>query len=168
MMEVHSYTLPGLWVFAASLKRTITIAQSGAEERVIFLFGNIRLGTFVWEPWRGHFRLGSSLWELRFRTATCGFRRGNFVWELSFGDRRLGPFVCESSVGLSVNGLHLGNCIGHPRVPRKISTTMGIVDGDNNQVGRGSALTNSPRSCSYQLITCSDTLLPTPPAPLGK
>ena len=47
------------------------------------------MGTFVWEPWRGHFRLGSSLWELRFRTTICGFRRGNFVWELSFGDRRL-------------------------------------------------------------------------------
>jgi hypothetical protein len=25
-MEVHLYTLPGLWVFAAPLKRTITIA----------------------------------------------------------------------------------------------------------------------------------------------
>ena len=34
--------------------------------------------------------MGSSLWELRFRTAICGFRRENFVWELSFGDRRLG------------------------------------------------------------------------------
>ena len=40
-----------------------------------------------------------------------------------------------------------GHCIGHPRVTRRISTTIGIVDGDNTQVGWGTF----PPTCSYQL-----------------
>ena len=63
-MEVHLYTLPGLWVFAASLKRTITVAQSGAEERVIFLFGNIRL-----EPLFGNLGEGTSFGEFALGTS---------------------------------------------------------------------------------------------------
>ena len=82
MLEVDLNTLPGLWVFAAPLKRTITIARSGAEERVHF-----RLGTFVWEPLIGNLGEGIFVW---------GVRSGNFVLELP-----LAAFGVESSFGNS-------------------------------------------------------------------
>ena len=67
-LEAHLCNLPGLCVFAAPLKRTITIARSGAEERV-----NFRVGTFVWEPLFGNLGEGTFVW---------GARSGNFVLEL--------------------------------------------------------------------------------------
>ena len=64
LLEVDLNTLPGLWVFAAPLKRTITIARSGAEERV-----NFRLGTFVWEPLIGNLGRVFSFGEFALETS---------------------------------------------------------------------------------------------------
>ena len=89
----------GSWVRGVNLRLVIFVCE-----------------TFVREPWRGHFRLGSALWEL---TEVLELPLVAFGVDISFGNLRSETVVREPSrvelrLGTFVNNLHLASFVWRP------------------------------------------------------